>query len=162
MNAIILTLTLMLLTADTMKNCPMHAKHVAERGDQVMGFSHDKTTHAFRALDDGGVIEARAVDAKDAESIAAIRAHMKIIAKDFTAGNFEKPLEIHGRLPDGTDVMLKSAIDYKYEEIESGARVRIVAKDARAIAAVHAFLDFQNVEHHPERDAGHAHPGGEK
>jgi len=161
MNAIILTL-LLLAATDDMTNCPMHAQHVAERGDKVMGFSHDKTTHDFRSLADGGSIEARARDAKDAESIAAIRAHMKTIAKDFAAGNFEKPREIHGRAPDGVEVMLKSAIDYRYEEVENGARVRIVTTDARAIAAIHAFLDFQNTEHNPERDAAHARHGGEQ
>jgi hypothetical protein len=40
-----------------MKDCPMHASHLAvvqSHGDQAMGFPRDKTTHHFRILSDGG------------------------------------------------------------------------------------------------------------
>jgi hypothetical protein len=146
-----LALTLALpLAADDHADCPMHAQHVAAQGDHVMGFSHEATTHHFRLLRDGGAIEARANDAKDAESIAAIRAHMKGIARDFADGSFEKPLAIHGRLPDGAEAMnaLRDSISYRYEELENGARVRVSTKDAAALDAVHAFLRFQIDEHH--------------
>jgi len=51
---------------DTMKNCPMHQQHASQQshhaiveshGDQAMGFPHDKTTHHFRMMSDGGTIE---------------------------------------------------------------------------------------------------------
>ncbi|PYQ28992.1 MAG: hypothetical protein DMF56_11955 [Acidobacteria bacterium] len=146
---LILLLTLPLVAQDH-ENCPMHAKHVAEAGDRVMGFSHDKTTHNFRLLEDGGAIEARSLDANDAESVAAIRTHLKSIAKEFTAGDFAKPVEIHGRMPDGAETMkeLGDSIEYRYEEIPNGARVRITAKPGRARDAVQAFLRFQIGEHH--------------
>lgn len=55
MNRLAIALTLLLLvlpvfgqkTKDTMKDCPMHDHHhaiVEGRGDQAMGFPHDKTT----------------------------------------------------------------------------------------------------------------------
>ena len=137
------------LAADDHAGCAMHAQHVDQRGDHVMGFSHEKTTHNFRLLADGGAIEARAIDANDADSIAAIRMHMKMIAKDFASGNFDKPREIHGRVPDGVKAMkeLRAAIDYRYEELEKGARVRVVTNNDRARDAVHAFLRFQIDEH---------------
>ena len=40
-----------------------HAAHgaaVDNRGDKVMGFSHEKTTHHFRLYKDGGAIEVEA------------------------------------------------------------------------------------------------------
>lgn len=158
MLALIFTLPLI---AQDHANCPLHEKHVAEAGDRVMGFSHDKTTHNFRLLEDGGAIEARALNAKDAESIAAIRTHLKSIAKEFAAGNFAKPLAIHGRMPDGAEMMkeLHDAIEYRYEEVENGARVRIATKQDRARDAVHAFLRFQIGEHHTgdATDSPHAH-----
>lgn len=157
MNAILLLIFAM---AANPSMCPMHAKHTAvdERGDQVMGFSHEKTKHTFRLLEDGGAVEARANDAKDAESIAAIRAHLQEIAKEFAAGDFAKPRAIHGRDPDGVTVMkaLGGAVTYTYEEIERGARVRIATRDARGVEAVHAFLRFQ-IGDHRTGDATHVH-----
>ncbi len=145
--------------------CPMHAQHMAEaqkgqqadhsahavdeRGDRVMGFSHETTKHTFRLLGDGGAIEVRANDAADAESVAQIRAHLKEIAAEFSAGTFTKPEAIHARVPDGVAAMkeLGSAIRYEYEELDRGARVRVKSRDAGGIEAVHAFLRFQISDH---------------
>jgi hypothetical protein len=47
-------------TAQDMQSCPMHKQHQAEvekHGDEAMGFSHEKTTHHFHLLPDGGTIE---------------------------------------------------------------------------------------------------------
>jgi hypothetical protein len=42
---------------------------------------------------------------------------------------------------------LKDRITYQYEDTPLGGRVRIVTRDAAALAAVHAFLHFQIVDH---------------
>ena len=126
----------------------MHTEHMNHRGDsaQGMGFSHDKTKHTFRVLEDGGAIELRG---DDTESVRQIRKHLRTIAKEFAAGNFARPRYIHDRLPDGAAVMKerRSAISYQYEELERGGSVRIRTKDAQALDAVHAFLKFQVSEH---------------
>jgi hypothetical protein len=144
MKTVLLTLALAALPlfAD---ECPMHAGH-------VMGFSQEKTTHKFVIDDEGGAIEVRANDAADSESVSAIRSHLQHIAKAFAAGDFSKPLGVHGRMPDGADTMksLRSKIAYRYEEIDRGARVSIVTTDADARAAVREFLEFQKREHHTE------------
>jgi len=149
-------LLLLALTTDP-ATCPMHAQHaqhaqsdVDTRGDHVMGFSHEKTTHAFRLFDDGGAVEVRANDANDAESVAAIRAHLKDIAKEFAAGTFTKPEEIHARIPDGVPVMraLGEKVTYRYEELERGARIVMRTNDASGLEAVHQFLRFQIADHH--------------
>jgi hypothetical protein len=139
-------LLLLLMLSD----CPMHAKHTAtavdHRGDQVMGFSHEKTKHSFKLYADGGAVEVRG---EDPESIAAIRAHLQVIAKDFAAGNFEKPREIHDRVVPGVPVLkeLGAKVSYTYEELERGARVRIRTAEKRGIEAVHEFMRFQIEDH---------------
>ena len=156
MNALLLILAL----AGDPATCPMHAKHTAvdERGDRVMGFSHEKTKHSFKLHDDGGAVEVRANDEADAESIEAIRAHLKEIAKEFTAANFAKPKEIHDREPDGVPVMkeLGSRVTYTYEKIERGGRVRIRTAERRGVEAVHQFLKFQ-IDDHRTGDSKHLH-----
>lgn len=129
------------------------------RGDAVMGFSHETTTHAFKLYDDGGAIEVSANDAKDTKSIEAIRMHLQMIAKEFAAGDFAKPEAIHAKLPDGAAEMktLRASIKYAYAETERGGRVRITTSDAKAVDAVHRFVKFQIAEHHTERDPAHAH-----
>ena len=119
------------------------------RGDQAMGFSQHATKHTFRLLEDGGAIEVRANDAKDTKSVDAIREHLRGIAKSFSEGDFAKPMFIHHRMPDGAAEMkeLRDAISYRYEELPEGGRVRITTANARALDAVHRFLEFQIDEH---------------
>jgi opacity protein-like surface antigen len=142
---------------DAMSDCPMHAQHMSaaaanavdERGDKGMGFSHMKTTHHFRIFSDGGAIEVTATDPTDEASLTQIRGHLAHIAQAFTAGNFDTPRFVHGRMPSGAAVMqqMKTKIRYSYEQLETGGRVRITTSDAKAITAVHEFLRFQINEH---------------
>lgn len=120
-------------------SCPDHAEH-------AMGFSQSASKHTFRLFSDGGVIEVRS---SDAATLQAIRQHLQMIAKDFAAGDFAKPLAVHDRLPDGSATMkeLRGEIHYEFSEIESGGRVRITTKNPRALEAVHQFLRFQIREH---------------
>lgn len=137
---------------DDMADCPMKADHnagVDDRGDKGMGFSHTKTTHHFRMRSDGGAIEVTADDANDQTSRDQIRGHLAHIAKLFGQGNFDIPMFVHDQKPPGADVMerMKSNIVYRYEELETGARVRITTTDPQALKAVHDFLRFQIKEH---------------
>jgi len=137
---------------DDMKDCPMHASHqavVQSHGDQAMGFAHDKTTHHFRMLSDGGSIEVTANDPDDKTNMTAIRSHLKHIARMFSNGDFSTPMFIHDGVPPGVTTMklMNSAIHYSYEEIRSGGRVRVKADDPVAVAAIHDFLRFQIREH---------------
>ena len=120
-----------------------------ERGDHVMGFDHTKTTHHFRLLADGGSIEVTANSAQDRESRDQIRMHLRHIAKMFAAGNFNAPMLIHDQVPPGVPAMqkLKSEIQYKFEEIEQGARIRISTNNPEPLQAIHDFLRFQIKEH---------------
>ena len=120
-----------------------------ERGDHVMGFDHTKTTHHFRLSTDGGSIEVAANSVQDTESRDQIRMHLGHIAKMFAAGNFKAPMLIHDQIPPGVPTMqrLKSDIQYKFEETEQGARIRISTGNPEALQAIHDFLRFQIKEH---------------
>jgi hypothetical protein len=154
--------------ADAMASCPMHAQHMAaakepaaradgsaEHGRHVdgrhdsFGMSHTKSTHSFRLFADGGAIELRASDASDEETVKAIRAHLQEITPQFSKGDFSTPQFVHGYAPDGVAQLarLKDAITYRYEQRDGGGRIRITTTSAEALAAVHAFLRFQVVEH---------------
>src|SRR6266700_6268367 len=76
-----------------MSVCPMHAQNpssqgqhhegVVQRGDEVMGFSHEKTTHHFRLYADGGAIDVEVNDAQDTASREEIRSHLEHIVAMF-------------------------------------------------------------------------------
>lgn len=160
--AVISSLTTPVLAQDTkhdnMANCPMHAQHeiqnshhanVNKNGDQAMGFPHAKTTHHFRLTSNGGAIEITANDPNDRANIAAIRVHLAHVAGPFGEGDFSTPMFIHQTTPPGAETMrlLKSAIHYHFEELASGARLRMESTDPIAVAATHDFLRFQISEH---------------
>lgn len=122
---------------------------VNERGDHAMGFDHLKTTHHFKITENGGSIEVTANDAKDADSIDQIRMHLSHIAKLFKQGDFSKPMFIHGEVPPGVPVMkrLVADINYEFETIERGGRVRITTANAEALEAIRQFLSYQIKDH---------------
>ena len=126
-----------------------HHARVDERGNQVMGFDHAKTTHHFLLSKSGGSIEASVNDPSDSASRDAIREHFAHIAGMFAEGNFDAPMLIHDRVPPGVPTMKrkKAVIEWKFEETPTGGRVRITTKDAEALAAIHEFLRFQIEDH---------------
>ncbi len=150
--------------------CPLHAQHMAdqeaaarpqdpdgsaEHGTGVdhrhdtLGVAHETTRHSFRLFDDGAAIELRASDGQDTTTIEAIRAHMRVIADQFRANDFSTPMFVHDKTPDGIATMkqLHSEIEFRYEPLPAGARVRIVTATAAALAALHDFMRFQIIEH---------------
>lgn len=126
-----------------------HHAAVNKRGDKVMGFSHEKTTHHFLLKKDGGTIEVAANDAQDTASRDLIRQHLQHIAKKFAAGDFEAPMLIHAQTPPGVPVLqkLKTEIKYQFEKSATGGRVRLSTDNAQALTAIHEFLRFQIKDH---------------
>ena len=122
---------------------------VNDHGDQVMGFSHEKTTHHFELHYDGGVIEVRANDVRDTESRDQIRAHFRHIARMFAEGNFNAPMLVHGVPVPGTATMtrLKDQLHWKLRETPRGARITVMADNKESLDAVHEFLRFQIDDH---------------
>jgi hypothetical protein len=122
---------------------------VPERGDHVMGFSHDATTHHFHLLKNGGEIVVTANDPNDTTSIQEIRTHLNHIVGMFSNGNCDAPMLIHETNPPGVATMarLRSDIRYSVSEVPKGAMIRIQTSNPESTDAVHAFLLFQIVDH---------------
>jgi hypothetical protein len=120
-----------------------------KRGDVGMGFSHEKTTHHFVLLKDGGAIQVSVNDPKDDASRDQIRMHLSHIAKMFSEGNFNTPMFIHDTTPPGVPTMekLHSEIRYQYDQTDTGAKIMIATSNLNALQAVHEFLRFQIDEH---------------
>ena len=139
------------LAAQTTPTPSAHDHHAAvnERGDHVMGFDHEKTTHHFRLTKTGGIIEVSANDPKDPDSRDAIQQHMGHIAKMFSEGDFNAPMLIHAQTPPGVPEMKANlkAITWKPANTKTGANIIITSKDPAAIKAIHQFLIFQIQDH---------------
>ena len=63
-----------------------HQAMINEHGDDVMGFSHEKTTHHFELNYEGGAIDVRANDVRDTQSRDQICSHFRHIAQMFADG----------------------------------------------------------------------------
>ena len=126
-----------------------HHRDMLTRGDQAMGFDQERTVHHFVLYEDGGAIDVAMKEASDHANLHAVRQHLQQIAGLFKAGDFGKPALTHAQQVPGTADMtrLKDRITYQYEDTALGGRVRIVTRDAAALAAVHAFLHFQIADH---------------
>jgi hypothetical protein len=126
-----------------------HSSDVDTRGDHAMGVSHEKSTHHFRLLANGGAIELMANDPDDKVTRDEIQKHLSHIVQMFTSGNFQIPMFIHDKVPPGVPVMKSkhASIMYVFESMPSGGRVRITTTDAEALKALHQFLTFQIDEH---------------
>jgi len=124
-------------------------ERLRQQGAAAMGFDQTATTHHFRLSPQGGAIEVTVKDRGDEVNLTAIRTHLREIASQFAAGDFEKPLMTHGESPDGMAEMAarRDAITYVFEMLPDGGRVRITSADTTAIAAVHQFLQYQIREH---------------
>jgi hypothetical protein len=126
-----------------------------QRGAEAMGFDQERTVHHFLLYEDGGAIEVSVKDESDHADLHAVHQHLPEIARLFKAGDFGKPALTHAQQVPGTAIMtrLNDRIAYQYEQTPAGGRVRIVTRDAEALAAVHAFLRFQ-IEDHRTGDSG--------
>jgi hypothetical protein len=126
-----------------------HEAQVNQRGDHIMGFSHEKTTHHFELNQDGGLIEVRANDLKDSESRDQIRGHFHHIVQMFAAGNFNVPMLVHAQNVPGTAIMAqqKDQLHWALQETPRGAKILITADNKAALDAVHEFLRFQILDH---------------
>lgn len=126
-----------------------HHGQMNARGDQAMGFDQAATTHHFYLYQDGGAIEVTVKDRRDKVNLAAIRAHLPHLIRMFAAGDFSTPQFVHAQDAGGTGEMarFKDRIAYAYDDMPLGGRIRVTTRHARALLAVHQFLQFQITEH---------------
>ena len=119
------------------------------RGKLAMGVDQTTSTHTFDALPNGGRIKLLR-DLDDSLGIAQIRAHLRLIQHAFQAGDFSTPQFVHMQAMPGTAVMAqkRDVIAYSYHDLPRGGEVVMTTTDAEALAAIHAFLGAQRMEHH--------------
>jgi hypothetical protein len=129
---------------------------VAERGQEVMPFDLDATTHTFTDTDTGGVQSVTADDPDDDRQIELIRGHLRKEKERFSRGDFDDPAAIHGEdmpgvaeLADGYD-----RITVTYVERPDGAALVYTTNDPELVEAVHAWFERQVMDH-----GEHAHAG---
>ena len=118
------------------------------RGLAVMGVDQYTSVHRFDALRDGGRIELRR-DRDDSAGASTIRAHMRVIARAFAAGDFSATADVHDETVPGVPVMRarRLAISYEVFDLPRGAELRIRSTDPLAVEAIHLFLAYQRREH---------------
>jgi hypothetical protein len=114
-----------------------------------MGVDQYMATHQFEALAEGGRIELQKND-DDPRDVAAIRSHLQEVMSRFRRGDFSTSAFVHGTEPAGTRVMAarKDFIRYAYSDLPRGGEIRITTIDPEALRAIHAFIAFQQNEHH--------------
>ena len=74
------------------------------RGQAVMGVDQYTSVHRFDALRDGGRIVLQR-DRDDSAGAVVIRAHLRSVARAFSAGDFSSPRAVHVDTVPGTAVM---------------------------------------------------------
>ena len=137
------------------EGCPMKTPagarqaQVDHRHQDTTGIVSEGTEHHFLLARDGGSIRLEAKDPAQAETRDAVRAHLRDIARAFTAGDFAMPMRIHDQVPPGVASMKAygASIRYTYAATDKGGTVSIATSDPAAVAAVHEFLRFQIRDH---------------
>ena len=135
---------------------------VRERGEMVMGFDLEKTTHTFTETPDGGVQSVVVKDLKDIENLLKLREHLKEVAEKFSRGDFEDPETIHGENMGGVQELktLYKEITISYKDIENGGEITYTTKNGEAIMAIHHWFEAQLSEHGEDAERGHMEDTG--
>ena len=122
---------------------------VAERGAKVMSFDLARTTHVFRALENGGVQTVVVRNRKDREQIGLVREHMRHEVVRFRRGDFSSPEEIHGEHMPGLHELAMGAerLDIRYEPVPLGGRIWYRTKDPELVRAIHRWFRAQVADH---------------
>ena len=71
------------------------------------------------------------------------------IQKEFSEGNFTKPLFIHAENVPGTDIMnlKRDLIEYRIDDMKNGASLILFSDDKVLTRAINQFMRFQAGEH---------------
>lgn len=122
---------------------------VASRGEDVMPFDLEKTTHRFTPQDDGLLEEVTADDPSDSEQIRLIREHLEHEAARFREGDFAAPARIHGGDMPGLPELKQNAdrIEISYRATPAGATIRFRTDEPHLVTALHAWGEAQVSDH---------------
>jgi len=132
---------------------------VQRRGEKVMPFSLEQTTHVFTKTDKGGIQQVIAKAHAGAEQIWQIQAHFSKISSQFRQGDFSDPVTIHGDDMPGLATLRQAQpgqIKIEYKELPNGGQISYSTEDPRLIKAIHQWFDAQLTDHARHAISGHS------
>lgn len=132
-------------------------EEVAERGEEVMPFDLEQTSHHFTPTDTGGVQDVVADRPGDTEQIGLIRAHLQKEAEAFRRGDFGDPAKIHGATMPGLAQLEDgyTRIEVGYQDRPDGATLTYSTEDPTLIDALHDWFEAQLSDHGDHAESGH-------
>lgn len=157
MNRIKYGLLTIVLLLTALLGCKNQQAIVAERGESIMPFDLERTTHIFEKQSDGGLQQVISDDG-DKIQIDLIRSHLQEESIRFSQGNFHSPSMIHGDEMPGLHTLITRHSDLiiNYSEIENGSQIVYTADDEIVIEAIHLWFDAQ-VSDHGNHAQSHQH-----
>jgi hypothetical protein len=128
------------------------AKRQAEvraRGQQVMPFDLNRTTHVFEKTAGGGVESVLIRSEADRDQLPLIRAHLRKAQRLFSHGDFRDPMATHGMQMPGLDTLRRQAalIKITYRPLLRGAQLRYSTANTAVRNALHEWFDAQLMDH---------------
>jgi hypothetical protein len=122
---------------------------VAERGERVMPFDLDATTHVFDPTSFGGVQQVVADDGSDEEQIALVRRHLRHEMERFGVGDFGDPATIHGHDMPGLAVLESRAeeLEVTFRALPDGAELTYRSDAPEIVEALHDWFAAQLADH---------------
>jgi hypothetical protein len=122
---------------------------VRARGQQVMPFDLNRTTHVFAQTAVGGVESVLIKSASDRDQLPLIRSHLRKERRLFSRGEFQDPTAIHGMQMPGIDALHRRAaeITITYRSLPRGAQLRYATGDPTLREALHEWFDAQLMDH---------------
>lgn len=131
---------------------------VAERGEDVMGFDLDATTHRFEPVPTGLAQTVVADDPEASDQVALVREHLAHEVARFRAGDYGDPAQVHGDDMAGLAELEAgaAAIAVAYEDTPAGGRITYATDDPALVDALHRWAEAQMTDHgaHAEPEAG--------
>ncbi|WAU82802.1 aspartate carbamoyltransferase [Streptomyces sp. Qhu-G9] len=130
---------------------------VAERGQTVMPFDLEQTTHHFTPTKTGGVQDVVADQPDDTKQVGLIRTHLQQEAKAFSQGDFGDPAQIHGNSMPGLAELQKGyeRIEVRYRERPEGATLTYATDEPALVDALHDWFKAQLSDHGDHAESGH-------
>ena len=119
---------------------------LAAIGAPVMPFNPHSVTHAFQKNQTGGIQQITAKDPNDKDLVAAIRTHLEAEAERFGNGQYSDPAWTHGKAMPGVKYLKAikpGQMAITYRNVQGGAAVDYVGRDAATVEAIHKWLDAE-------------------
>ena len=122
---------------------------VRARGQQVMPFDLNRTTHVFAKTAAGGVEAVLIKREADRDQLPLIRSHLRKEQRSFSRGDFRDPMATHGMRMPGLDTLRRRAaeITITYRPLPRGAQLRYTTSDQTVREALHEWFDAQLMDH---------------